>query len=107
MEIKYNIVQLERNVQDDGVFTAHWRATAVENGDIHQNKYIATAYGSVGFEPDSSKEDFIPYEDLTEEVVIQWVKDKLGEEFITTLEQGLAAQIGDQKAPKVASGLPW
>ena len=101
MEIKYSIRQLQRNTSDGGVIDAHWQVVAIED------KYNASTYGCVSFEPDSSKEDFIPYEDLTEEVVVQWVKDKLGEEYITNLEAGLAAQIEDQKAPKVASGLPW
>ena len=101
MEIKYSIRQLQRNTSDGGVIDAHWQAVATED------KYNASAYGCVSFEPDSSDNNFIPFEDLTEEVVIQWVKDKLGEEYVTTLEQGLAAQIEDQKAPKVASGLPW
>jgi hypothetical protein len=101
MEIKYSIRQLQRNTSDGGVIDAHWQAVAIED------KYNASTYGCVSFEPDSSDNNFIPFEDLTEEVVIQWVKDKLGEEYITTLEQGLAAQIEDQKAPKVASGLPW
>lgn len=101
MEIKYNIRQLDRNTSDGGVTTAHWNVVATED------KYSATAYGSVSFMPDPLNESFIPFENLTEEIVVQWIKNKLGEEYITSLEQNLTKQIEDQKAPKVVSGLPW
>jgi hypothetical protein len=48
-----------------------------------------------------------PYEDLTEEVVIGWVKASMGEETVAAHEAAVAAQIADAKAPKVATGTPW
>jgi hypothetical protein len=41
---------------------------------------------------------------LTKAQVIQWVKDKLGEEVV---EASLAAQIESQKNPTTATGMPW
>jgi hypothetical protein len=49
----------------------------------------------------------IPYEDLTEEVVIGWVKASMGEETVAAHEAAVAAQIADAKEPKVAVGMPW
>jgi hypothetical protein len=41
---------------------------------------------------------------LTKAQVIEWVKDKLGEEVI---EASLASQIAAQKNPTTATGMPW
>jgi hypothetical protein len=49
----------------------------------------------------------IPYADLTEETVVGWVKASLGAEGVAAVDAVLAANIASQKAPKVASGLPW
>jgi hypothetical protein len=97
MTITWNIEQMDRQTSDGLVTTVHWRANAVEDS------YTATSYGSVGL---SAGETLIPFADLTKKVVMGWVKDKLGEEQVTSIEDGLTAQIESQKAPVSASGLP-
>jgi hypothetical protein len=53
---------------------------------------------------------FIPYEDLTEEMVIDWIKESLGEEGVLLIEASIQAQIEAQKNPPVTpqeTPLPW
>ena len=53
---------------------------------------------------------FIPYEDLTEEVVIAWIKESLGEEGVLLIEESIQSQIEAQKNPPVTpqeTPLPW
>jgi hypothetical protein len=53
---------------------------------------------------------FIPYEDLTEEMVITWIKESLGEEGVLSIEASIQAQIEAQKNPPVTpqeTPLPW
>jgi hypothetical protein len=53
---------------------------------------------------------FIPYEELTEEVVIAWIKQSLGEEGVLSIEASIQAQIEAQKNPPVTpqeTPLPW
>jgi hypothetical protein len=95
MNITYKINNLERQVSDDLVITAHWRVDAVDG------EHTAGAYGSVGF---TRGDDFIPFEELTEAQVIDWVKAQLDVEQI---ESNLANQIEALKEPKSVSGLPW
>jgi len=93
-----HIVQLERSLPDGVVFTAHWIASLTED------EHIASTYGSVELEqksPDDS--DFIPFDDLTEEVVIGWVQAKIGEDIEATLNRHMQAL----KHPTSASGVPW
>ena len=54
---------------------------------------------------------YIPYEDLTEEVVLGWVKDSLGSEVVSQTELNIDAQaLANKQAienPLVESGKPW
>ena len=93
----WKIVSLERKTADGFVTTAHWTCSDVD-GD-----YSGSTYGSLGL----SGELTIPYENLTEEVVIGWVKASMGEETVAAHEAAVAAQIAEAKAPAVATGTPW
>lgn len=95
----WNIAQLERESTDGYVFTAHWTLNASDE------EYSIGSYGSIGFE--RPEEDMIAFEDLTKELVISWIQEKLGEEQIETMESALQAQIDEQKAPSKLSGVPW
>ena len=95
MNITYTIAQLDRQTSDGLVTTAHWRVDAVDG------EYSAGSYGSVGFERGDT---FIPYNNLTQEEVIGWVKNRLDS---SAIEASLTAQIAAQKAPTTAVGVPW
>lgn len=107
MTITYNwrIADLDYKTADGYVFTAHWTVTATSSELDSGNKpYKADSYGSVGLERPSN---LIPYEALTEEIVVGWVKAKLGAEEVSQIESSLAAEILEMKKPKEESGLPW
>lgn len=94
----WHIANLERETDDGFVFTAHYMI------DANDGTYSAGAYGSVGFErPDN----LIPFADLTEEIVVGWVKDHFGAEKVTEIETALQAQLDEQRHPSKASGVPW
>ena len=93
------IANLERETSDGYVFTAHYTISA------NDGTYSAGAYGSVGLE---RPESLIPFDDLTEEVVIDWVKEAIGgEEKVTEIETALQAQLDEKHAPTKAAGVPW
>jgi hypothetical protein len=118
MEI--NIVNTERELITGCITTIHWVAKQTEV-EIHQtpssdgvlsiNKevvYTSSVYGSLKVPSKSASDStFIPFEDLTQTQVIQWVKNALGEEYIAELQNNLNTQIISQKHPVVVSGLPW
>jgi hypothetical protein len=50
----------------------------------------------------------VDFADLTEEVVVGWVKEALGgEEKVAEIEAALQAQIDEKVAPTKAAGVPW
>jgi hypothetical protein len=109
MAVTWTISTLERNSSDDGVIVAHWRASdseVVGTGDDAVT-HSGSSYGTCGFTPDSSADGFIPYADITEAQAIGWCKDSMGAETVTAVEDSIAAQIADSKAPALAIGTPW
>ena len=105
MAVTWTISTLERNTSDDGVVVAHWRASDSEV--VGEDTHTGSSYGTCSFTPDSSAEGFIPYADITEAQAINWCKDSMGEETVTAVEDSIAAQIADSKAPSVVAGTPW
>jgi len=94
----WRIANLERETADGFVYTAHYTV------DAKDDVYSAGAYGSIGFE---RPENLIPFSDLSEELVVQWVKEALGGEKVLEIGQALMAQIEEQRSPTKATGVPW
>ena len=78
--------------QTDVVYNIHWIVTGVD-GD-----YSATNIGTqvVTLDPEST---FIPFKDLTNEIVVGWTKEAMGEDRVDQIETSIAGQIEDQKNP--------
>jgi hypothetical protein len=91
----FTINNLERSTDGDIVNVIHWTATKTD-GD-----FVASVYSSQAVEVGDT---LVPYADLTEAVVVEWVKEKLD---LVSLESALDAQIEAQKNPVTASGTPW
>ena len=92
----WGVAQMERHTSDGIVFTVHYTVAASDG------TYSSSAYGSIGLEQPEG--DVIPYADLTFELVIGWVQEKLNVEEI---EAALRAQIDEQRSPSKAAGVPW
>ena len=99
----WTISTLEHNTADGGVIVAHWRVTDEET--VGDDTYSASAYGTASFTYEASSPDFIPYADLTEEVVLGWCFD--GDVDKDAIEASLTANIEEQKNPVTEAGVPW
>ena len=104
MTTTWKISNLDRNTADGFVNTVHWTASQVDAS--LDGEFTASTYSTVSF----TKEDginYVPYAELTEAAVVEWVKGSLGAEGVAAVDAALAANIAEQKAPKVATGTPW
>ena len=97
----WTVNTLQRTTADGIVDVVHYNVAAAD--DI----YSAGAYGSVGLDAPAEGDTVIPYADLTEEVVVGWVKAKLGEEQVTEVQNALQNRIDEQRTPSKATGTPW
>ena len=95
-EYTWGIAQMERHTSDGIVIVVHYTVAA------NDGTYGSSAYGSVGLE--APEDNIIPYADLTPEIVIGWVQEKLNVEEI---EAALQAQLDQQRTPTTAAGVPW
>lgn len=102
----WSIANLERKLPDGDtppegqVYTAHWTVNLEDQGET------VGAYGSVGFgDPDPG--NYTPFDQLTEDQVIGWVKSALGDEQVDSIETALAEQIQQKLNPTSAAGVPW
>jgi hypothetical protein len=97
--VSWRIANLERETSDGFVFTVHYTVDAADG------TYTAGAYGSLGLERPEG--ELIPFNQLTEAIVVEWVKEKLGAEAVANIEAALQAQLDEQHQPTKAAGLPW
>jgi len=85
----------------DVVFNVHWVISGTDG------TYVGSTYGSQApiIDPEGT---FVPYEALTPALVVEWVKDAMGPDRVTELEQIVTKQIEEQVNPPVVSPpLPW
>jgi len=81
------------------VYNVHWIATGVSDKlDSNLNHYSATNIGTQKVELDSSK-PFIPFEDLTNEIIVGWTKDAMGTDQVKNIEDSIASQIAEKQNP--------
>jgi hypothetical protein len=99
----WTISTMEHNTADGGVIVAHWRVTEEET--VGEETYSASAYSTVSFTYDASSPDFIPYADLTEEIVLGWCWANGVDKDVA--EAKLTANIEEQKNPTTQDGVPW
>ena len=97
----YSINDLLRTTADGVVYCVHFGVTAADG------THSAGAYGDVALEAPAEGAEVIPYAELTEEVVLGWVKDVLGAEQVEAIEARLQVELDEQAAPSKAAGLPW
>lgn len=96
--ITWDIANLDRELSDGHVFTAYYTVNATDG------TYYSSSYGSVGLE---RPESLVPFDELTKELVLTWVKETLGEDTVSQIESSLIKQIEEQSHPVKASGVPW
>ena len=88
----------------DYIVNAMWTLSGV------QEQYSASIDGNTQFKVKPSDPSFVPYDQLTEEVVIGWVQASLGEQGIANYEANVQGQIDSQINPPVSPAntpLPW
>ena len=92
----WTITQTDYETANGFIFTAHWTATAVDEG------YTASIWSTCSWADGTPT---IPYADVTMQEVLDWCYAAGVDKDAT--EAALAQQIELQKNPVTASGTPW
>ena len=102
----WNVTQLYTQTIEGNtgyVVIANYNTTGVDG------EYTASLSGIAQFST-ADVTVFIPYADLTEAIVIGWIKETLGENGIISIEACIQGQIDSQINPPVSpvnTPLPW
>ena len=78
----------------DLVYNVHYIVSGEDSGTA----YIGTIIGTQNLNV-SDVTEFIPFEDLTNEIVVGWTKSALGEEQVASIEANITAQIEQMIKP--------
>jgi len=111
MSHTWKVAALDYAVSQDGlsnvVTTVHWTCSKED-----ENGNSGYAYGSHGLpEPDPS--NFVEWDNLDEFTVLSWMTSDMvakadeGENPAMAIEASVDAQIAEQAAPTIGSGVPW
>jgi hypothetical protein len=94
----------------DVVFTVHWDCLGnivVATGSLSGSVYNSRLYGTTGVQYHSGS-SFIPYDQLTENVVLGWTFDSMGTGSKANIEAGAISSLYNQiNPPVVQPPLPW
>jgi hypothetical protein len=89
----------EYDSYSDVVYNIHWRLNAEsDQQDAEGNNYTATVYGTQALTVDDIG-SFIPFADLTNDVVTGWVTAGMGDDEVANLKSGLDSNIDSQINP--------
>ena len=90
--------------EPDYVVNVLWTLTGTDG------QYTASIDGNTQLTVDDQSPDYIPYADLTPQIVEGWIEAALGEQGMTNYEANVNGQIESMKNPPVtpqATPLPW
>lgn len=96
----YKIANMERTLADGVISVLHYTV------DAFDGTYCAGAYGSLGLAVANSDE-MIAYDDLDEDICLEWLYEGLGEEKMAEIEAALENQLTERKTPSRGAGVPW
>ena len=92
--------------QTDVVFQVHWQCYA-STGSNSGSYYTEATVGTVPVSYDTGSV-FIPFNELTKEIVYSWVENALGVDQIDQIKTNLANRIEDKINPKIlVQSPPW
>jgi hypothetical protein len=108
----WSVTNMQHTDADGGVFLVYWSMVAASDGTP---SYTASEGGKLRCEYDASSPTYIPYADLTEADVLEWVYtsliegDETAAEAKARVEADRDAKVQKQidAAATTASGVPW
>ena len=95
--VTWALANVNYDESDGFCHTAHWTVSRVD-GD-----YSASSYGSVSL---TKPESLTPRDDLKTADIIADVKEVLGTDRVTEIENGLTLKISEEKTPTQGSFVP-
>ncbi len=108
MSITYSWQVTNMNTKNDGdlenaVIKVYWLKTGVDEDGVEGSCMGESTFNMAEISP----EEFVPYEDLTEEIVLGWVQSTINEAYHEGIDEQIQNVINEKKNPVMSPGLPW
>lgn len=84
------------------VVQTYWTKTGTD-----ENGNTGTFNGATPFAPDPTQSDFVPYDQLTQAIVLSWIQPLVVGGYQEHVDGVIAAQIADKIDPVTEGDLPW
>jgi hypothetical protein len=92
------------NPEPDCVFNVHWRCNGIDEV-TPPNQATTYSVQAITYNP---ADPYIPYANLTPDIVIGWVQEAMGTDGVAAVLSGLDNQLAALENPPVVSPpLPW
>lgn len=95
VEFTWTVLRMERRAADGYVITANWALNG-KDGEFEESLHNQTYFDTV--------DNFIPYEELSETQVIEWIRSTVNEEDLKSI---IEQRIASKKNPVTLVGIPW
>ena len=109
MAITYTWEVTSIKVKDEGSFTNAVVQTYWKKIGTDENGNEGTFSGATPFTTTTmpAGNTFVPFEELTEEMVLEWIKDVVVNDNERQIKEQIAKQIHDKITPVTEASLPW
>lgn len=102
IDYQWKILELERDAATGAVIRIHWDCTGIDE----ESSISHRLYGAEDFNANVDDPSFVPFENLTEEIVLTWLwnPSKIDK---AEIETKIATIINQELNPVIISGKPW
>jgi hypothetical protein len=88
--------------ENDYVVQTYWTKTGTD-----ENGNTGVFSGATPLDPNPDQTDFIPYDQLTQEIVLGWIQPLVTGGYEQHVNDVIAKQIAEKVDPVVEQPLPW
>jgi hypothetical protein len=102
MAIKWKVLSTTREENTDIITEALYECK------VSTRSGYAKKLGIVKFKAEEDDSDYISFKDLTEKVVLKWIKEELGKDGVKAVEEKVQQEYDKKIAYiKLEQGVPW
>lgn len=108
MAVTWGVKEIKAD-ENGGVTYVHYFAFDEEITGEGLDQIVHTGYydAFVEYTPDSTSDEYTAFADLSEEQVVNWVKNTIGADMISTIENAIADQITRNREANASLSFPW
>jgi hypothetical protein len=105
MTTTWKIIDTKRQVSDGLIVEITYACEA------RLSSTLSRTIETINVTGDPTSPNFITFSDLTEQIIVQWVKSFLGQQQVDEIETNIQTEVINRQAAKdaetIKNGLPW